>query len=248
MDNKIINGDTTIELGKLEHNSIDAIITDPPYGVEFKNDFYNDSKEYVFGNIETWYQGWYDVLKEGKYLFVFVPTKEIHNWIQTGIKIGFQFKNILTTEAHFIGRSFRPKNNFEFKAQPILVFSKGKSQDLYNYDFIPTSKSWFKDKRNTNPKEFTYIYPNIIGKDIVFANTKSTAKNSKSTTRHPNEKNIDLLKFLIGISTKENEVVLDTFMGSGSTCWASNELNRKFVGIEQDKDYFDNIKRRLENE
>lgn len=245
----LIHGDATLELDKLIEQGIqvDTIITDPPYGVNFQA-HYDDSKEYVFGNINKWYSQFYTLLKDKSHMFVFVPIKEIHKWIQAGIDAGFDFKNILSTKAHFIGGTFKPKNGFSYEFQPILHFTKNGAREFNKYNFVKTSKSWFKDKRNTNPQEFTYIYTNYIDKEWAFANTKSTSANSKHTDRHPNEKNITLLKFLIGISTNENDIVLDPFMGSGTTLVSAKELNRKYIGIEMDEKYFNMSKERIENE
>ena len=63
---------------------------------------------------------------------------------------------------------------------------------------------------------------------------------------HPTEKPVDLLRALIVACTKPNDVVLDCFMGSGSTGEASLLSNRKFIGIELDKGYFDIAKERIE--
>ena len=64
---------------------------------------------------------------------------------------------------------------------------------------------------------------------------------------HPTEKPVDLLKYLIEKSTNEGDVVLDPFMGSGSTGVACKELNRNFIGIELDENYFDIAKERINN-
>lgn len=243
----IINGDSTYELQHLIHGNlkVDTIITDPPYGVNFKA-HYDDSKEYVFSNIDKWYEQFYELLNDKGHMFIFVPIKEIHQWIIAGIKAGFDYKNMLSTKAHFIGGTFKPKNGFSFEFQPILHFTKNGAREFEKYNFIKTSDSWFKDKRNANPQRYTYIYPNYIDKELSFANTKSTSANSKNTDRHPNEKNIDLLKFLVGISTKEGETVLDPFMGSGSTGVAATELKREFIGIEQDEHWYENAREKIE--
>lgn len=57
--------------------------------------------------------------------------------------------------------------------------------------------------------------------------------------KHPTEKPTDLMKILIGNSTNENDVVLDSFMGTGATCLAAKELNRKFIGIEKEPKYYE---------
>ena len=65
---------------------------------------------------------------------------------------------------------------------------------------------------------------------------------------HDTEKPVELMKILVGNSSQENSIVLDPFMGIGSTGIACKELNRRFVGIEIDKDYFDIAQKRIMNE
>lgn len=64
---------------------------------------------------------------------------------------------------------------------------------------------------------------------------------------HPTEKPVELNKIFIENSTKENETVMDLFMGSGSCGVACKELNRDFIGIEIDEKYFNIAKQRIEN-
>lgn len=64
---------------------------------------------------------------------------------------------------------------------------------------------------------------------------------------HPTQKPVDLLEYLVRKSTKENEVVMDCFMGSGSTGVACLNTNRNFIGIELDEKYFKIAKERIEN-
>ena len=56
---------------------------------------------------------------------------------------------------------------------------------------------------------------------------------------HPTQKPIDLMKVLIENSSNEGDIVMDCFMGAGSTGIACINANRKFVGIEIDKKYYD---------
>ena len=64
---------------------------------------------------------------------------------------------------------------------------------------------------------------------------------------HPTQKPIDLMKYLIEVSSNENDTVLDPFMGSGSTGVACVNTNRNFIGIELDKNYFETAKCRIES-
>lgn len=64
---------------------------------------------------------------------------------------------------------------------------------------------------------------------------------------HPTQKPVALLKYLIKTYTNENDFVLDNCMGSGSTGVAAINTNRRFIGIELDKKYFEIAKSRIEN-
>ena len=63
---------------------------------------------------------------------------------------------------------------------------------------------------------------------------------------HPTQKPVALLEYLIKTYTNENDVVLDCFMGSGSTGVAAINTNRKFIGIEKDENYFEIARNRIE--
>lgn len=238
---ELYNGDCLEVMKTLNSESIDCIITDPPYGVNFKNTSYNDKEDYVFRFVFEWYKEFYRLLKNNSYLFMFVGVKTIYKWIEEGIKAGFEYKNIIATRS-FNNGSVVAKNNFGFQFQPILLFSKGHGKDFNKVDFIPTSKEWLNDKRNKNPKPFTYAYPNWIKSEWCFSTAKNSLKNN-----HPNEKNVKLIKYFIKTSSDTNNLILDPFMGSGSTGVACLNTNRNFIGIELDENYFNIAKKRIED-
>lgn len=68
----------------------------------------------------------------------------------------------------------------------------------------------------------------------------------KKLYNHPTIKPLDMIEKLIRNSTNEGDIVLDPFMGSGTTCVAAQNLNRKFIGIELDKNYYEIAKHRIE--
>ena len=80
--------------------------------------------------------------------------------------------------------------------------------------------------------------------DILEVPNKKTKINGKNI--HDTEKPIDLMKILIENSSKENEIVLDPFMGIGSTGVSCINTNRNFIGIELDEKYFEIAKKRIE--
>jgi site-specific DNA-methyltransferase (adenine-specific) len=64
---------------------------------------------------------------------------------------------------------------------------------------------------------------------------------------HEAQKPIDLIKYLIKLSTREGQVVLDPFMGSGTTAAAALSLNRQFIGFESSKEHWVNASGRIKN-
>ena len=74
-----------------------------------------------------------------------------------------------------------------------------------------------------------------------------TFGNAKNKHFHPTQKPVDLLKYLIKTYTDEGMTVLDNCMGSGSTGVAAKQLNRNFIGMELNKEYFEIAKQRIEN-
>lgn len=120
-----------------------------------------------------------------------------------------------------------------FKLLNILVWGKSKHSPnryyLKNCEFIVfLRKGKAKNINNMGTKQLLLI-DNVENKN------------------HPSEKPIKLMKILIKNSTNEQDKVLDPFMGSGTTGVACKELNRNFIGIELDKNYFNIAKERINN-
>lgn len=80
---------------------------------------------------------------------------------------------------------------------------------------------------------------------VRFPRTVIKFDNPNNNSLHPTQKPVALLEYLIKTYTLENETVLDFTMGSGSTGVACKNLNRKFIGIEKDKQYFEIAKKRI---
>ena len=76
---------------------------------------------------------------------------------------------------------------------------------------------------------------------------KERIKNNDGKNAHPTQKPVKLLEHIIKIASNENDIVLDCFNGVGSTGEACLNLNRRYIGIEIDKEYIDLTKKRLQN-
>lgn len=239
---QLYNGDCLELMKNIPDGSVDLILTDPPFGVEYSAGF-DDSKKHVQNSISSWMTEMYRVLKDGSHCYMFIPVKEVDMWVGAVKRAGFEYMNLLATKTYTTNSCF--KNNFTFTHQPIIYCSKGTAKQLNEVNFIRTSESWFKDKRNKNPQTFTYKYPAFLP---FFSNEKSNGKRSNSRERHPCAKNIDFIELLVQLSTNPGETVLDMFMGCGSTGVACVNTDRSFIGIELNDGYFNIAKNRIMQE
>ena len=141
-----------------------------------------------------------------------------------------------------------------------LMFQCSKNQIIFggNYytDYLPPTKSWvIWNKRQFNihndfadcemawcsqgqARVFTYEYMGMI---------QGNMKN-KDERFHPTQKPTQLISQLITYYTKENDLILDPFMGSFTTAVCCHRLQRRFIGAELDKEYFEKGQERLNNE
>lgn len=106
----------------------------------------------------------------------------------------------------------------------VKIYGDTKKNILHNY----------KNGEKDNYKEYSHKHPISI---IQF--------NTDSKKVHPTQKPVDLLEYLIKTYTKENDIILDNCMGSGSTGVAALNLHRRFIGIEMEKKYFDIAEKRI---
>jgi len=233
--NKIYSGDCLELIKNINDESIDCIITDPPFGcnASMKGN-YNDDEDYIKSKIPLWLKSMYRVLKPNGHIYLYVPTKYIDNWLPLFKQI-FKFNNIIVCIN--MKKGIKYPNMFNNNYQMIIYGSKERAKNFNKVNWIKTSDSWFNDKRNENPQRYRYEYPAYIPPHI-----KSTVERSVG---HPDEKNTILIKNLIKISTNEKDLILDLFAGSGSVLISAKELNRKFIGFEINKKYIDITNKRL---
>ena len=165
-----------------------------------------------------------------------------------------RMSNLKLYKYDWIWNKKKAGNIFLAKYQPmkihenIIVFGKGKVAYypiMIKRDKIKKSKNYGTGEAmggNRKKEEKVYVYDKKNPISILeFSNASQKGK------VHPTQKPVELLEYLIKTYTNENETVLDNCMGSGTTGVACKNLNRNFIGIELDKDYFKIAKERIEN-
>lgn len=240
---KLLNGDCLDLLDEVEDNSVDMILTDPPYNISQEGnnlsrstldsnllrrespivlDFGEwdrmDDKEFLQFTDE-WFSKCCKKLKDGG-AFVSFYNKENISWFHWNCqKNGLRTRTIFSWHKTNPAPSFR-QVNYLSACEFVWIGSKGDGKWKFNFGYQ-------KDMHN-------------------FMETPNAS--SYGVTDHPTEKPLQLINHFLKIHTNEGDTVLDPFMGSGTTGVGCQQLGRNFIGIEKDEHYFNIAKQRIENE
>jgi site-specific DNA-methyltransferase (adenine-specific) len=161
-----------------------------------------------------------------------------------GSKLGFQPKPAV--EHIIIG--MKPHGSKSY-IDNVLNFEALPDNIKMTYPFIQVPKPAKKEKDLGMKGEEKQIYTDENGK-FGYGNTNGDnfgdrIENVKRKNIHPTTKPVKLMSYIITLFTREGDWVIDPFLGSGTTGLASKLINRHFVGIEREKEYFDICEERL---
>ena len=216
--NKIILGDCLEVMKEIPDESIDMILTDPPYLMNYKSNrrvvkekfdhILNDKN--AEGLITTYIKECYRILKPDSALYMFCSWHKVDLFKQEVEKY-FNLKNLIVWNKNNHG-SGDLKGAYAPKHELILYAHKG--------------RSLFRCKRIPDVIDF----PKISSDKLV----------------HPTEKPIGLLELFIQNNSDPGNVIFDGFAGSGTTSIAALNTGRSFICIEKDERYFNIAKERIE--
>ena len=199
-----------------------------------------------------WASSLYPKMKDGASLFIFGARRTLHRAIVALEDSGFLLKDILAWE----------KPNAHHRAQRISIVMSRRGLDdeaekwtgwrLGNLAPIWEPVAWF-----FKPYPHT-ITDAVLKNEVGAVNVKAVQSKGKSPNNllrfwfdeneerwHEAQKPLSILEFLIKLSTREGQIILDPFIGSGSTAVACRRLNRQFIGFEMNPDYVQIAKSRL---
>ena len=269
---KTILGDSLVKMNDIEDNSIDLILTDPPYIISQNTgmeNFNNFVKEVDKGNQDT---------------------KTLDDWnkyiSKTSVQYNDEQKNNYLKYGTIYGKKYAVKTDYgswdsEFTMQDLkllveLSYSKLKNGgtciiffDIWKLSYLKEimELSKFKQlrfiewiKTNPQPRNSTVNYLTNCREIALLGIKKSKPTfNSKYDNGiynypfysnkdriHPTQKSVKLFNDLIIKHSNENDLVLDPFMGSGTTCVSAIETNRRYIGIERDEEYFKKANQRID--
>jgi len=238
MESKIINGDCIEEMKKIPSNSIDLVLTDPPYNIT-KCEW---DKPLDFELL------WKELKRIGKencrFIFTsFQPfTTDLINSNRSWFKYCWVWNKVGISNG--ITAKYNPLRCHE----DIVVFYKKFS--VYN-PIMRIGKKWHRGGIKTQRHKFLggnreHLKPKSDDSEFKYPITIITFPNTnKMKNKHPTQKPIELFEYLIKSYSNKNQVVLDCFGGSGTTAIACCNLQRNFIVIEKELSYFQVIKDRL---
>jgi site-specific DNA-methyltransferase (adenine-specific) len=231
---KLYKGDALEILKQLESKSVNLIFADPPYNLSGENHLtcksgkiakcdkgYWDQIEDLHEFNRKWIKECIRILKDDGTIWI---SGTLHNHPSIGVILKELNLWIINDIIWFKPNSppLIVKNRLVPSTELIWVASKSKKY-FFNYD-VAVKLNKGKQMKNL------WVIP---------------AERHK--TPHPTEKPEKLLERIILIGSKEGDIVLDPFMGSGTTGVVAKRLNRNFIGIEIDENYFELAKKRIES-
>jgi len=265
--NTIINGDCVEVMKTLPEGSVDLVVTSPPFSVNIKYDVYDDTIPMdEYWNFTTkWLTEVYRVLKDDGRVAINVPIEtnvqerggrilfNAEFWMKMK-EVGFQFFGMvdLTEDSpHRVrqtawGSWMSASSPYIYNPKECVILaykkskkklSKGEPQWKGKKIQVEQEDGSFKNKTiysDENKKEFMHL---VFGRWDYFADTKSLTKATFS---------LDIPSKAIKILTYKNDIVLDPFVGSGTTAVAAELLNRRWLGIELSENYCEIARTRIE--
>ena len=254
---KIYLGDSKEVLKKFEDNSVDLIFTSPPYA---------DSRKHTYGGIHpNDYVNWFlpfssemlRVLKPTGTFVLNIKEKvvdgERHTYVIDLIKEMRKQGWLWTEEFIWHKKNSYPgkwSNRFRDSWERLLQFNKVKHFHMYQEEVMVPVGDWAKsrlrklsdtDKIRDNSKSGSKFGKNVsnwLEREFVYPTNvlhlATECNNKNHSAAFPNE----LPQWFIKLFTKDGDVVLDPFMGSGTTVIVANKLGRVGIGIEIVRDYF----------
>ena len=224
----VVNGDCFNYLSQIPDNSIDLILTDPPYNIAQystgnidlpgRSALNNDLAEWDLKPINPFdlLEDFKRIIKPDGNIFVFTSYNLIGKWHEA-------FDSEFDTFQFFVWHKTNPapkiyKNGFLNSCEMIAcMWNKG---DKWNFSNQRDMHNFFESPICMKPERL-------------------------SDPKHPAQKPVKLLEHIISIASNENDIVFDPFMGVGSTGVAALKKRRKFIGIEIDEKYFGAASKRL---
>ena len=229
---KLIHGECLEEMKKLPDGSVDMVLTDPPYGT-------TACKWDIVIPLEPMWEQLKRITKKNGAIVLFGSQPFTSALVMSNVKM---FKYCWVWDKVSPTGHLNAKKRPMKKLEDVVFFCYGTTP--YN----PQGLVWNPRKKSRSPNTSGSNCYGKHGSDNIatwqgYPTERIEIKNENGL--HPTQKPVALMEYLIKTYTNEGETVLDFTMGSGTTGVACKNLNRDFIGIELDKDYYEIAKQRI---
>lgn len=226
--NKILHGDCLELMREIPDKSIDLVCIDPPYEIEYNNEEW-DNKTL---NWKELFKEYYRVLKPSGNLIIFQGWSNVGETKSIGEEL-FRLNNwIVWARIKCRGA----KTNFGSDREDILWFSKSTKYTFNKiYSNTPKKTGGLGLKNGQKNRSLTNVWYDIS--PIVPWSTERV--------KHPTQKPLQLMERIITIFSNVDDLILDSFAGSGTTCVAAKNLNRRYIGMDLSEEYCKIARERL---
>lgn len=237
MANLILHNQDCIEvMTSIEENSVDLILTDPPYNLgnfmrdrdtnlkKMRDNFFGSagwddlSFEEWEESMDSFFEESVRVLKHGGSMIVFMAIIKVESIIKIAERYGLYYK----TTGIWHKLNPMPRN--------------------MNLHFVNSTETWiyftYKKKTGTFNNDGKMIHD--------FIETAVASNGERRFGKHPTQKPVKLMEFFVNVLSNENDTILDPFMGSGSTGVAAIKNDRNFIGVELNEKYYNIARQRIE--
>lgn len=227
-------GDATEIMRNLPDKSIDLICADPPYNLG--KDYGNSIDKKNWTEYEEFTDQWLEqairILKDNGTIYVFMGVRFISKlFIILENDFGLHFNGWITW--HYTQGMGRTKG-FSPRHDDILYFAKGKNF-IFNIDDIRIPQKYFRKRNNMNGANPGDVWQ--------FSHVHYC---SKEREKHPTQKPEALIERMIRASSNPGDIILDPFVGSGTTCRVAKILDRHWIGIDINPDYISMSQNRMD--
>tara|TARA_R100000329_G_scaffold134760_2_gene114894 strand:+ start:4174 stop:4902 length:729 start_codon:yes stop_codon:yes gene_type:complete len=237
----LVNGNCLDILPKIGDQSVNLIYTDPPYK-ETGNKWDNKLVDTVelFKHYER-------IIKDDGCIAVHC-TMKYANELMNAAKHLYKYDWIWEKDN---GTNVPNVNQQPFRVHEyILIFGKGRvthgKRTPMKYFPQKTKGDPYTQKSGRISENWKGGLSNIVTKNTGDRHPKTVQKHTRERGYHPTQKPVSLADLIINSYTEEGDIVLDTFMGSGSSGVSAKKNSRNYIGIEIDKKYYDIAKRRID--
>ena len=233
--NIIYHGDCIEGMKTLPDNSVDMVLTDPPYGT-------TQNKWDTVVDMDAFWEEIKRVTKKNSAILIFTQMPFTAKVVMSNPKM-FRYE--------WICEKHNPTGFLNAKRMPL----KCHENILVFYEKLPTYSPQMmqgkphsrggKDRQSKNYGSYVYtkriISNTYFPRDVLKVNWQDSMRGL-----HPTQKPVSLCEYFIKTYSNKGDIILDPFIGSGTTAVAAVNTERKYIGFEQDDEYFEVAKNRLE--